>query len=193
MKSLQARNLLAFRWRGAGLSFRRWRWKWGRRRKLSGRGSNPADGNNQGDSAVEESLVHELLPLVAEGHSSIAAVSATTAVRSCSYPSQRPISTRSKKPASAKAVKLIRMRPNIRASSRLPLFPSLRFEKSSREKGLQPSSTYVVGRLQNAYSSQPFASTARAKRGYTCELVERHRLDDGASSSVMIHVFDVAY
>ena len=32
----------------------------------------------------------------------------------------------------------------------------------------------------------------RAKRGYNCELVERRRLDDGASSPLMIHVFDMA-
>jgi len=37
-----------------------------------------------GDSAVEESLAHELLPLVAGGHSSTAAVSATIAVRALS-------------------------------------------------------------------------------------------------------------
>ena len=33
---------------------------------------------------------------------------------------------------------------------------------------------------------------ARAKRGYNCGLLERRRLDDRASPSVMIHVFDVA-
>src|SRR6516165_10231374 len=64
--------------------------------------------------------------------------------------------------ANAKAIKLTRMRPTIRAFSRYPSSHQLRFEKSSREKGLQRSSTYVVGRLRNAYSSQPFASTARA-------------------------------
>jgi len=36
------------------------------------------------------------------------------------------------------------------------------------------------------------ACTARAKRGYKCGLLERRRLDDGASSPLMIHVFDVA-
>ena len=36
------------------------------------------------------------------------------------------------------------------------------------------------------------ASTARAKRGYKCGLLERRCLDDGASSPLMIHVFDVA-
>jgi hypothetical protein len=45
---------------------------------------NPAHDKNQDDSAVEESLAHELLPLVAVGHSSLAAVSATTAVRALS-------------------------------------------------------------------------------------------------------------
>src|SRR5215470_13364278 len=69
------RSFLAFGWAGDGLSFRRWRWKWGRRRKLRGRWGNPAHCENQDDSAVEKSLGHELLPLVAGHHSSIAAVS----------------------------------------------------------------------------------------------------------------------
>src|SRR5262249_55736712 len=47
----------------------------------------------------------------------------------------------------------------------------------------------------HASSSQPSCcsavSTARAKRGYNCGLLER-RLDDGASSPLIIHVFDVA-
>src|SRR5262249_25765962 len=60
------------------------RWKWGRRRKLRGRWGNPAHCENQDDSAVEESPGHELLPLVAGHHSSIAAVSPITAVRVCS-------------------------------------------------------------------------------------------------------------
>src|SRR5260221_4047263 len=42
--------------------------------KLRGRGGNPADSKNQDNSAVEESLSHELLPLVAGHRSSIAAV-----------------------------------------------------------------------------------------------------------------------
>jgi len=54
----------------------------------------------------------------------------------------------------------------------------------------------VAGRLRIRTSSRPAccsaASTARAKRGYNCGLLERRRLDDGASSSVIIHVFDVA-
>jgi hypothetical protein len=36
------------------------------------------------------------------------------------------------------------------------------------------------------------ASTARAKRGYKYGLLEQRRLDNGASSPLMIHVFDVA-
>src|SRR5215831_11616208 len=118
------------------------------------------------------------------------------ALVSCSYPSQRPISTRSKNPASAKAVKLTRMRPIILASSRYPSSHQSRFEKSSREKGLQPSSTYVVGRLRMPTPRSLLAARrrprVRAKRGYNCELVERRRLDDGASSPLMIHVFDMA-
>ena len=47
----------------------------------------------------------------------------------------------------------------------------------------------------HAYSSRPSccsaASTARAKRGYNCGLLKR-RLDDGASSPLIIHAFDVA-
>jgi hypothetical protein len=39
---------------------------------------------NQDDSAVEETLGHELLPLAAGDHSSSAAVSPTPAVRACS-------------------------------------------------------------------------------------------------------------
>src|SRR5262249_5515677 len=75
---------VSFGWAGDGLSFRRWRWKWGRRWKLRGRWGNPAHCENQDDSAVEESPGHELLPLVAGHHSSIAAVSPITAVRVCS-------------------------------------------------------------------------------------------------------------
>src|SRR5215813_5571702 len=114
------------------------------------------------------------------------------ALVSCSYPSQRPISTRSKNPASAKAIKLTKMRPTIRASSRYPSSHQSRFEKCSREKGLQPLSTYVVGRVQMPTPRSLRVHGARAKRGYNCESVERRRLYDGASSPLMIHVFDVA-
>src|SRR5262249_15135222 len=54
---------------------------------------------------------------------------------------------------------------------------------------------YVAGRL-HPYLLAAFllaaASTARPKRGYKYGLMERRRLDDGASAPLMIHVFDVA-
>src|SRR6516162_1205045 len=79
-------------------------------------------------------------------------------------------------------------------------------QKSGKRKGDQANQNatnhscllplYVAGRLRIRTSSRPSccsaASTARAKRGYNCGLLERRRLDDGASSSVIIHVFDVA-
>src|SRR5262249_38757722 len=69
---------------GVGSGRRRW--------KLRGRRANSAHGKSQDDSAVAESLAHELLPLVG-GHSSNAAVSATTAVCARSA-STRPGPTR---------------------------------------------------------------------------------------------------
>src|SRR5262249_42958525 len=103
------------------------------------------------------------------------------ALVSCSYPSQRPISTRSKNPASAKAVKLTRMRPIILASSRYPSSHQSRFEKSSREKGLQPSSTYVVGRLRMLTPRGLLAARRRPRRALnvaiTADYWER-RLDE---------------
>src|SRR5262249_38741063 len=118
------------------------------------------------------------------------------ALVSCSYPSQRPISTRSKNPASAKAVKLTRMRPIIRASSRYPSPHQSRFEKSAREKRSSALVDICHWPTAHAYSSQASccsaASTDCAKRGYNCKLVERRCLDDGASSPLMIHVFDMA-
>src|SRR5262245_29045496 len=88
------------------------------------------------------------------------------------------------------------MRPIILASSHYPSSHQSRFEKSSREKGLQPSSTYVVGRLRMLTPRGLLAARRRPRRALnvanTCELVERRRLDDGASSPLMIHVFDMA-
>src|SRR6516165_2852920 len=95
------------------------------------------------------------------------------ALVSCSYPSQRPISTRSKNPASAKAIKLTRMRPIIRASSRY-MWPAAC--ASVPPRGL-------------------LAARRRPRRALTVAITAdllKGCLDDGMSSPLMIRVFDVA-
>src|SRR5262245_49207059 len=78
----------------------------------------------------------------------------------------------------------------------LSLFPPITIRKVVARKRSSALVDICRRPSAHAYSSRPSccsaASTARAKRGYTCELVERRRLDDGASSPLMIHVFDMA-
>src|SRR5262249_48257976 len=110
---------------------------------------------------------------------------------------QRPISTRSKNPASAKAVKLTRMRPIIRASSRYPL-PTNHDSKSPRVKKVfspRRHMSSVVGRLRMLTPRSLLAARRRPRRALnvaiTADYWER-RLEDGASSPLITHVFDVA-
>src|SRR5262245_59412387 len=72
-----------------------------------------------------------------------------------------------------------------------------RFEESAREKDLQPSSTYVTGRLRMPTPLRSLVAARRPPRralnvAITADYWERRRLDDGASSPLMIHVFDMA-
>src|SRR5262245_1230606 len=88
------------------------------------------------------------------------------------------------------------MRPIIRASSRYPSPHQSRFEKSAREKDLQPSSTYVTGRLRMPTPLRSLVAARRPPRralnvAIIADYWER-RFDDGASSPLIIHVFDVA-
>src|SRR5262245_33237889 len=85
------------------------------------------------------------------------------------------------------------MRPIIRTSSLYPSSHQSRFEKRRVKKVFSPrrhmSSAVCECLLLAAFLR---VHGVRAKRGYNCELVERRRLDDGASSPLMIHVFDMA-
>jgi hypothetical protein len=96
---------------------------------------------------------------------------------------------------SAKAAKLSRIRPTIGAP--LPLSPGVNHAKrSSREKGRPPRHTSPA-RLRLPTCSQrscrSAGSTARElNAALTCGSLERRRLDDGASSPLVIHIFDVA-
>jgi hypothetical protein len=72
-----------------------------------------------------------------------------------------------------------------------------RARAEGHDRDLASSKVRARKQRENPYSSQPSccsaASMAPAKRGYDCGLLERRRLEDGASSPVIIHVFDVAY
>src|SRR6185436_1797865 len=79
-------------------------------------------------------------------------------------------STRSKKPASAKAAKLSRIRPIIRAPSSVIPSRQSRSKGHRVQRGLQPPSTHVAVRVRTPTCSQPFLLRggphgARAKRG----------------------------
>src|SRR5262249_1188422 len=78
----------------------------------------------------------------------------------------------------------------------LPFSPPITLRKSAREKDLQPSSTYVTGRLRMPTPLRSLVAARRPPRralnvAIAADYWER-RLDDGASSPLITHVFDVA-